>query len=204
METRPRLATRSRRTGQVTPDNLVLRVAIRDSAPEIWRRLLVPSSYTLDQSHRVLQLVFGWLDYHMYEFEIGTRRFESHENDEAEGEDARRIALRDLAPVPGDRWLYRYDFGDDWAHDIVVEERRPNTDPLDRPLPYLLDGERAGPPEDCGGTGGLAELLRVLKAPRTKAGREMRAWVGASYDPSRFDAWHVDRMLTLAAAYGAI
>ena len=57
--------------GPTAPDparDLVLHVALRDTAPPVWRRLRVPDRLTLHQLHRVLQLAFGWLDYHLYEF----------------------------------------------------------------------------------------------------------------------------------------
>ena len=85
-------------------------------------------------------------------------------------------------------------------HEFEIGERR-----FEAPrLPFLLGGERASPPEDSGGPGGFEALVKGLASPRTRAGREFREWVGPDYDPSRFDAWQVGRMLTLAAAYGAI
>ena len=191
------------RSGLPAPDYVLL-VTIRDTSPAVWRRLAVPSSFTFEQLHKTLQFVFGWLNYHLYEFEVGGRRFESPHNDEAEGEDSTTTRLVALAPKVGDVWLYRYDFGDDWEHDIVMEEIRPASSPPDERWPTLLDGARAGPPEDCGGTSGLIECLDALARPRTKAGRAMRDWVGPHYDPARFDVWHVERALTFAAAYGAI
>ena len=182
----------------------VLRVTIRDTSPAIWRRLAVPSSYTFEQLHKTLQFVFGWLNYHLYAFEAGDRRFDSPHNDLAEGERATTTRLLSLSPHVGDTWTYRYDFGDDWVHDIVIEEIVPAASAPDERWPRLLDGARAGPPEDCGGPPGLTELLDALARPRSKAGRAMREWVGPHYDPARFDVWHVERALTFAAAYGAI
>jgi len=58
-----------------TPRQLVLRVTLRDIEPAIWRRVRVPDQLTLQQLRRVLQIVFSRLDYHLYEFQIGERRF---------------------------------------------------------------------------------------------------------------------------------
>jgi hypothetical protein len=68
------------RASALAPD-YVLRVTIRDTSPAIWRRLVVPSSFTFEQLHKTLQFVFGSLNYHLYEFEVGNRRFESPKHD---------------------------------------------------------------------------------------------------------------------------
>jgi hypothetical protein len=182
----------------------VLRVTIRDIRPAIWRQLLVPDRLTLDQLHRVLQLVFGWQDYHLYAFELGERRFEAPDP-EAEGEDAAATTLGALGLSAGAEFVYRYDFGDDWEHEILVEDVRPRT-PADgeEAWPALLGGARAGPPEDCGGAHGYAELIATLERPRSRAYAELRKWLGEVYDPEVFDRWAVGRILTLAAAWRAV
>jgi hypothetical protein len=51
-----------------------LRLTLAGIEPPIWRYVRVPDAYTLHQLHRVIQLVFGWLDYHLYTFEVAGRR----------------------------------------------------------------------------------------------------------------------------------
>lgn len=36
--------------------------------------------------------------------------------------DERRVAVGELLGAVGDRLAYTYDFGDDWQHEIVVEQ----------------------------------------------------------------------------------
>ena len=109
------------RSGDSQPVSfLVLRVTLRDINPVIWRRIRVPESYSLHQLHRILQLLFGWLDYHLYAFELGDRRFEAPDP-EAEGEDSNRTTLASLHLEANARLEYTYDFGDEWLHEIVVE-----------------------------------------------------------------------------------
>jgi hypothetical protein len=58
--------------------------------------------------------------------------------------DAGRTRLADVVREVGTSFVYVYDFGDDWWHDIVVREiGRP--DPR-RTYPLCIAGERAGPP----------------------------------------------------------
>lgn len=39
----------------------------------IWRRLLVRSDLTLFGLHRVIQIAFGWEDYHLHAFKVHGR-----------------------------------------------------------------------------------------------------------------------------------
>lgn len=195
------MATR-RRSVATLHHCLVINVVLRDVEPPIWRRIQVPESYSLDRLHRILQLVFGWLDYHLYEFEIGGRRFEAP-HEEAEHADASGTDLRSLKLQAGDAFRYVYDFGDDWIHDCTIEDRVPVTGEWDL-LPRLLDGAMAGPLEDSGGPFSVSEVRSALRDPGHPRHRELRDWAGSQYDPERFDPWLANQNLTLAAAWGAV
>jgi hypothetical protein len=80
---------------------------------------------------------------------------------------------------------YRYDFGDGWRHDVVLEKIEPRADGVSYPI--CTGGERACPPEDCGGPHGYGELLEIIMDPAHKQYGEMTAWAGAQFDPERFD-----------------
>ena len=58
------------------------------------------------------------------------------------------------------RFLYIYDFGDDWEHEIVVEKLIVGNSGSERPL--CLAGKRQRPPEDCGGLWAIGSFLRPL------------------------------------------
>lgn len=192
----------ARRGRKPRPRLLHLRVTLAEVEPPIWRVLRVPDAYTLHQLHRVIQFAFGWLDYHLYAFKVGARRFEEP-LEEAEDEDSTAVHLRDLALGRGSRLTYTYDFGDHWVHEIVVEGVYMAL-PIDQPsVPILYGGERAGPPEDCGGPDGHAELLQALADPDHPEHESYRLWAG-DYDPERFDVRTARNNLTLAAAWGAI
>jgi Plasmid pRiA4b ORF-3-like protein len=62
--------------------------------------------------------------------------------------DERHVTLDELIGGVGDRLRYTYDFGDDWQHEIVVEELL-DADP-DTHYPVLVAAKGACPPEDCG------------------------------------------------------
>lgn len=183
---------------------LVLRVALAHSKPVIWRRIVIPEAFTLEQLHRVIQCAFSWLDYHLYEFRIGDRRFERPEV-EAEGENAAQATLASFQLTKGARFTYVYDFGDDWEYEITVEEVAPLPDAEGfKWLPRIFGGERAGPPEDVGGMLGYVDFLAVLKDPKHPEHVEPRKWAPPGSDPERFDLAAADHALTLVCAWGAI
>ena len=78
-----------------------LRIALAGIEPAIWRRVLVPASFSLHDLHRVIQEVFGWLDYHLYSFTIGDESFEAPD-EEAAGRDSTKTPLSKLGPNGGD------------------------------------------------------------------------------------------------------
>jgi hypothetical protein len=207
--TTPRPA--ARRGRKPKPRLLELTITLAEIEPPIWRRVRVPDTYTLHQLHRVIQLLFGWLDYHLYRFEIGERRFEQP-MEEAEDEDSTAVRLSDLELLKNTQLTYIYDFGDNWVHEIVVDDIYTIT-PMDehdeRLLPKLYGGERAGPPEDCGGPHGYAEMLEALRDPEDPEHpehpehEEYRRWAG-DFDPERFDQRMADNNLTVLGAWAAI
>jgi len=167
-----------------------LKVVLLDIEPPIWRRFQVRENITLAALHDYLQGVMqGWVDYHLHEFEIDGRRFgvPDHEYDdipEMRLTNESRHKLCDLVR-PGDSFLYRYDFGDNWEHLITVEERL-TPDPNVK-YPVCIDGQRHCPPEDCGGTIGYEEFLEAISDPQHEEHDSYLEWVGGSFDPEAFD-----------------
>lgn len=89
--------------------------------------------------------------------------------------------------------LYEYDFGDGWEHLIeVVDVRLP--EPGTR-YPRCLVGERACPPEDCGGPYSYLELLAALADPKHPEHEELAEWIGGKFDAEAFDLDKVNGML---------
>ncbi|MGH9890728.1 MAG: plasmid pRiA4b ORF-3 family protein, partial [bacterium] len=90
-----------------------------------------------------------------------------------------------VTPAVKNKIVYEYDFGDSWAHDLVVEkilEPEPGAH-----YPVGLAGKRACPPEDCGGVWGYQTLLEAIRDPKHPEHEEMLEWVGGNFDPEAFD-----------------
>jgi hypothetical protein len=161
-----------------------LRVTLEGADPPIWRRLLVPGSVGLDSLHDVFQVAMGWTDSHLHSFTFAKQRygmnFEDHPADELD-EKAHTL----LEAVGNKRqFRYEYDFGDDWQHQVVIEEKL--AIPLGLTSPVCLDGQRACPPEDCGGTWGYANMLEAISDPKHEEHDESIEWLGDDFDPEEF------------------
>ncbi len=170
------------------------KVTLNGIEPPIWRRIQVPASYSFWDLHVALQDAMGWLDYHLHVFLVrkprGRKDVEIGIPDE-EYEDhvvlpGWRVPIAEYFTAPGSRALYRYDFGDDWEHEVLLEGVLPKE--KGARYPRCLAGERACPPEDCGGVPGYLDLLDVLSNPQHEEHGEMVAWLKAhakNYHPYR-------------------
>ena len=173
-----------------------LKVTLRGTSPPIWRRLDVPSDITLKRLHTVIQLAFGWDDYHLFVFETRAGRFGSYDPD-LEIRSAAGKKLSAVAASADEKIQYEYDFGDHWELDILVEAIHPPEPGI--AYPRCTAGRRTGPPEDCGGVPGFYELLDVLADPDHEDHVERLGWLGiasaAEFDADGFDVAAANRRL---------
>ena len=84
----------------------------------------------------------------------------------------------------GQKFLYVYDFGDDWRHEITVEGIR--DDSSEEVRPRCMAGEHACPPEDCGGPHMYPEFLDALFDP-SHEDHDHYAEIYGEHDPEYFD-----------------
>lgn len=161
-----------------------VRIVLVDSKPPIWRELEVPTSVTLEGLHDIVQIAFGWLDYHLWEFDIGGTRYGRPLEDEPEVRDAGKVILHEVLATRTTRITYIYDFGDYWEHQITVTNLR--TGDPDLPYPRLVAGKMAGPPEDCGGLPGYYALLEARDDPDHPDHEDAAEYL-AGYDPTELD-----------------
>lgn len=158
-----------------------LKVTLVGSEPPIWRRFEVPDDITLGDLHYILQIVMGWKNAHLYEFT----------KDRKELPDNARLAQ--VAPRARSKFIYLYDMGDSWAHEILVEKTAPF--PEGQHCPICLDGQRACPPEDSGGVWGYDEMLDAVKDPGHPDHEDFLEWLGDDFDPEAFHLKEINKRL---------
>jgi len=175
-----------------------IKVTLLDSDPPIWRRVRMPGNVSLARLHQVIQTAMGWTNSHAHMFEASSVLYGDPAMDWDQAvENERKVRLAAIANEPGATLIYEYDMGDAWQHEIVVEEVAADAGGV--AVSTCVAGERACPPEDCGGIAGYYDLLERLRDPASDDYEETRAWIedatGGPFDPDAFDLKAVNRAL---------
>ena len=170
-----------------------LKITLDGIRPAIWRSVDIASDAKLPFVSQVLISAMGWNDTHLHAFRRGSATYGEPDPDfPSDMRNERSVTLAQLVPSAKDRFSFDYDFGDGWQHTVVVE----SVDVVDTDAtPRCLGGERACPPDDCGGVSGYLQLCRILRNPRHREHAEMRRWAGDEFDPEAFDREQVNRDL---------
>jgi hypothetical protein len=178
------------------PTGLMLQylVVLAGTDPLVWRRILVPATYSFWDLHVAVQDSMGWSDYHLHQFRVldpssGTTMLiglpDPHVPD-----DPSVIADWDEFPLDytsGDAppIQYLYDFGDDWSHAVIFEDFEERSGGAVGP--ECVAGAGACPPEDCGGPHGYRNLVDVLGDPGHAEYKDLLDWAGGPIKPEEFD-----------------
>jgi hypothetical protein len=164
-----------------------------NTQPPIWRRVQVKDC-SLSRLHDVIQTAMGWMHSHLHGFEVGGEQYgEPDPMGMMETEDEGKLKLGEVAAQGHKRFSYTYDFGDSWEHTIQIEKTL-TPEPGVR-YPRCVEGQRACPPEDCGGTWGYADFLEAIQKPSHPNHEEMLDWIGGEFDPEAFDVGKVNKEL---------
>lgn len=193
---------------------LTFRIQLRHiKKPPVWRKVVIPDSFTFAKLHETIQEAFGWTYSHLYQFqhhpydggwavkdpnEIETAKdmwFGDMDDENYNAEET--LVSKFLHDKRLDKFVYVYDFGDDWIHDITLEAV---DETMYLPYPICLAGKGACPPEDCGGPWGYENLkLLFSERPNSKEARSYKKWMFLDkeddFDPKYFDIDEVNEAL---------
>lgn len=157
------------------------------------RRIIVPADISFQRLHNVLQDIFGWSNYHLYDF-TGYEKYSSEpllrlvpfEEDldyDPQAVLMENKSLNEYFPHYK-QLLYTYDYGDNWEHEIelvrVIENHDENS-------PYLLEASGQTPPEDVGGVDGYLDFLDILLDSSHPEHDNMKNW--AEFWSPELSAW---------------
>ena len=138
----------------------VYKVSIHGAHPPVWRRITVPENRTLGELHEILQVVFDWDDMHLHEFSTAQglvgRVQESLFYGSTESEfDEASFPISEA----GSKFVYTYDFGDNWEHVITLEKILEEENLHPRVIKWKGDNFV----EDCGGVWMANEAIAMLQ-----------------------------------------
>jgi hypothetical protein len=185
--------------------NVIVQIKVKllgVTKPPVWRRVQLRADTRLDQLHEILQSALGWENYHLHAFSFGEEEFGPRDPElQLNFADERKVTLDQLIDI-GTRFRYTYDFGDNWEHEILVEDL---LDPApDTHYPTLVAAKGACPPEDCGGPWGYSDLKAILADPNDEQHQEMLEWLGlenaSEFDPTTAPSENIDYELALTSA----
>lgn len=170
------------------PGYLDIEVSLDQVTPRPWRRFLLRERASFLDLHHAIQHACGWEDAHLFAFRnVGGAVVAGLATDFGFGPpdpDAAKVRAGDYLKR---RWsvVYEYDFGDGWQHTVELKQAVNLEEKFVR---RLLDGDRAFPPEDCGGVPGYADILAVVSGGEAcyHDTADLREWY-AGWDPDAFD-----------------
>jgi hypothetical protein len=175
-----------------------LKITLQRITPPVWRQVKVKDC-TLAKLHTIVQWCMGWHDCHVHQFDIGSQTYGDPRQwfDEIasglEVGNERKVKLSQLARQGIEKFTYIYDLGDSWTHLIQIEKVLPAEKGAQ--YPQCLAGERACPPEDCGGAWGYGDFVQAIKDPGHARHEELTEWLGTDFDPEAFDIGAVNGRL---------
>jgi hypothetical protein len=142
----------------------------------------VPKEISFSLLHQIIQIVMGWENSHLYQFELGEHAFLEKPMHTSDQDAELKIDpfLAEQAPL-----AYIYDFGDRWHHQLTLEASPTNA----ITVPQCLDGQNACPPEDSGGNRLFQQLLQTRKKNPDKTDSQWQQWIGDHWQPQAF---HLD------------
>jgi hypothetical protein len=167
-------------------ERVVVKVFTYGIQPKVWRTFSISTSVSFLGLSDAIQAAMGWDNKHPHEFRHGKGKrlvdvigpVGLADQTLGEFQDEAKLSVADYVgrkrlPL---RMLYRYDFTDEWIHEVVFDKREEGEGE-----PKMIDGGRACPPEDFGGA---FQFMQALAG-------EIE-WDNPGYDPDHFDIASVD------------
>lgn len=175
---------------------LSFRIHLIGTEPLVTRTFTVSEKTTMYELHHIIQVVMGWTNSHLYQFNVGEEVIaDTRMIDDEFGPvtDVKGVMVTQLFTKVGTTVRYEYDFGDSWIHHLELMEI--STHPIDEELPQIIGGENACPPENCGGTYGFKELIEILMNPEHPEYKSIKKWVGSTFYPMVCDLKTIQQKL---------
>lgn len=178
---------------------LQLKISLKESDPEIWRRILIRDDETFADLHNVIQIIMDWGDYHLHEFPVSKNKYIGNQPpppysmNKRDFIDESKVKLSEYLDKKGTVIKYLYDPGDNWQHQIKVEEIKDIDENINYPV--VIAGENAAPPEDVGGIPGYYQMLEAISDSDHPEYEMFKHWLEKDFDPDAFNVNKVNEKL---------
>ena len=163
----------------------------------------MPAGISFSQLTVIIHTVMGWSGYHLSEYTFTNLHFKLKEEVTADD------WLWDFSILDSSEYIidgffsrvksftYLYDFGDNWSHEVKIEDV---IEDYDGNCPIVLKYKENTPPEDCGGIWGYADMLDTLSSPKKPDYKEIKEWFDDNY--KEYDLAQVNTKLSKMVVTG--
>lgn len=92
----------------------------------LWRKVVLTGKHTMDHLHKIILNAYEFDDDHLYSFFMDGRTWSNDciasPYDDYGHPNAAKVQIGDLGLIPGQRFLFLYDYGDEWIFNVEVEQ----------------------------------------------------------------------------------
>jgi len=125
------------------------KVNLKES-PEVWRKIEIKGSQTLHNLHKVIFKAYERYDEHLYAFFLSNKPLDSSSeyglpDPESSAKNAKRARIDSLGLPVKKRFLYLFDFGDEWWHSVQllgIKQEEPKGK-----YPRIIESQGEAPPQ---------------------------------------------------------
>lgn len=110
-----------------------------------WRKVVLSANHTMQDLHQIIIQAFGFDDDHLYSFFMDNKQWSqdaivsAFDNDGQASAD--EVTIGSVGMRTGQRFLYLFDYGDEWLFHVTVEGISENVDEPGRPFITASKGE---------------------------------------------------------------
>lgn len=145
----------------------------------ISRRVLISEDIHLNQLHGIIQILFGWKGYHMYQY-VKTKEnndYMVYFDTEPQFYDRKYYLTENIRIdtfISENNVNYIYDMGDYWEHKLTLINTHSKIIGDQKVL--CVGGDHDTPPEDVGGVGGYLYFLEVMSDKSHPEYEHLKSW----------------------------
>ena len=117
--------------------------------PPIWRTVEIGADQPLHRLHEAIFVAYDRLDEHLYSFFMSNVAWDDSEEYThpfgESGDSAAETTIDELGIKPGKKFVYLFDYGDQWHHEVELLEVNERAEKAE--YPRIVEREGESPPQ---------------------------------------------------------